>query len=187
MCCLDIRTLKRLGFLRPGYWPLGWYRGEQQTGSIGLYVETDSIVLDYRYRLAGGDWEPVQEEIVLDFTACHYGGRRPWFRCPRCQRRVAVLYSYGSRFQCRHCHGLPYGCQQEANLDRLRRKCWKIRDRLGASRNLFEPIYSWEKPKGMHWATFERLRQEEGLANEKSLVAMAIQLGIRIRPSYVRT
>ena len=44
------------------------------------------------------------------------------------------------------------------------RKSRKIRQELGASMNLLEPI--WQKPKGMHWRTFERLRQEVMKAEE---------------------
>jgi hypothetical protein len=50
----------------------------------------------------------------------------------------------------------------------MMRKARKIRQRLGASNNLFEPV--WEKPKGMHWKTFERLRDREGVANSLSMM-----------------
>jgi hypothetical protein len=33
-------------------------------------------------------------------------------------------------------------------------------------------IYPWQKPKGMHWSTFERLRQREKRASSASLLAM---------------
>jgi hypothetical protein len=168
---LDIRYMKQHGLIRLGsIGSLSWFRGDQQTGSIGFRVKLDCLVLDYRYRSVGGDWEPVQETIWLDWTACHYGGQRPWFRCPWCFRRVAVLCGYGKRFLCRHCYRLPYASQQETYQDRMMQKARKIRERVGASMNLFEPI--WQKPKGMHWTTFERLLQLEECANDASLEAL---------------
>jgi hypothetical protein len=50
----------------------------------------------------------------------------------------------------------------------MMRKARKIRERLGASNNLFEPV--WDKPKGLHWNTFERMRQKERIANNQSWV-----------------
>jgi hypothetical protein len=48
------------------------------------------------------------------------------------------------------------------------RKARKIRQKLGASMNLLEPI--WQKPKGMHWRTFERLRYKAVKAEEISWI-----------------
>jgi hypothetical protein len=39
-----------------------------------------------------------------------------------------------------------------------------------------EPI--WEKPRGMHWKTFERLVRAEEEANQASTLAMAEHLRI---------
>jgi hypothetical protein len=44
------------------------------------------------------------------------------------------------------------------------RKAQKIRERLGADLRLSMPIK--QKPKGMHWASFERLALQEEIANE---------------------
>ncbi len=54
------------------------------------------------------------------------------------------------------------------------RKARKVRRRLGASDDLFEPI--WEKPKGMHWRTFRRLQATEEWANNESTIAIAEKL-----------
>ena len=48
------------------------------------------------------------------------------------------------------------------------RKAQRIRQQLGGTPNLFEP-FPW-KPKGMHWATYSRLYQQEHEANHASLV-----------------
>jgi len=50
-----------------------------------------------------------------------FGGRRWYFRCPRCDRRRACLYvlRMAFRFRCRMCYGLAYHAQR---LDRLTRQ-----------------------------------------------------------------
>ena len=76
-----------------------------------------------------------------------------------------MLCGAGKWFLCRHCYELPYGSQQETAAERHSRKARKIRDRLGASHNLLESLWPWNKPKGMHWRTWERLRTQEAQAH----------------------
>ena len=99
-----------------------WHQGKHPTGAISLSLQPEGLVLEYCYRANGADWEPVREVITLYWTPCHYGGSRPWFLCPGCQRRVAILCCRGKWFLCRHCYWLPYTSQYETRLDRLYRK-----------------------------------------------------------------
>ena len=105
----------------------------------------------------GGEWEEVKETVPLEWTPCNFGGGRPWFLCPGagCGQRVAVLYGPGRYFLCRHCYDLGYESQRENKMHRALRKAQKIRERLGGTANMTEPFP--EKPKGMHWRTYERL------------------------------
>jgi hypothetical protein len=167
---LDVRWLQRHGYLDGRPHGVTWSRGEQQVGSLVLALQPEGVVLTYRSRVGRGDWESVRQVVTLTWTPCHYGGTRPWFRCAGCRRRVAVLCGEGKWFLCRHCYQLPYGSQQETAADRLLRKVRKQRERLGASMDLLEPI--WTKPKGMHWRTFDRLVQEEEAAQRVQLVLM---------------
>lgn len=91
----------------------------------------------------------------LDWTPCYFGGHRPWFLCPRCDRRAGRLFLWGSELGCRQCFGLPYECQREGAFYRAIRREQKIRLRLGGGPSVGDPI-PW-KPKGMHWQTYERL------------------------------
>jgi hypothetical protein len=100
----------------------------------------------------------VQQRVRLDYSACHFGGRRVWLVCPGCCGWAARLFFARSAFVCRRCCGFPYASQQESIRDRANRKARKIRNKLGASPVVGDPIY--EKPKGMHWATFERLKAQ---------------------------
>jgi hypothetical protein len=99
----------------------------------------------------------VQEPVPLSWTECNFGGERPWFVChgAGCGRRAAVLYGPGRYFLCRHCYDLRYESQREEKMRRALRRAQKIREGLGGSANMMEPFP--EKPKGMHWKTYERL------------------------------
>ena len=149
---LDVRWLHRHGYLDGRLHCVTWSRGEQQAGSLLLALQPEGVVLTYRYPVGGGDWESVRQVVTLDWTPCHYGGARPWFRCAGCRRRVAVLCGEGKWFLCRHCYELPYTSQYETRLDRLYRKLRKLQNLVG------HPCS--RKPKGMHWRTWERLRDQ---------------------------
>jgi hypothetical protein len=115
--------------------------------------------------------------VTLEWTASHLGGRRAWFRCPArgCGRRVAVLYG-GSIFACRYCHRLAYDSQRERRDDRMTRRADKIRQRLGWEPGILNG--DGDKPKGMHWQTYERLVAQHDAHVEASLFGMAMRLGL---------
>jgi hypothetical protein len=176
-CRIDIRYLRKIGWLeelRVG--TLSWNCDGEPSGSVNVKTLGNRMELSFRARVYGGDWESIEQTINFVTTPCNYGGNRKWFLCPGCLARVALLYAGGTHFLCRHCYRLPYSSQQETFTDRMMRKCRKIRTRLEASHNLFEPI--WEKPKGMHWRTFDRLVREDEIANYASMFAMGLKLGI---------
>lgn len=154
MLRLDVRFLHRKNWLRPGLvFSLNWTWHDEPAGSISVFTNTDSIRLMYRTK----DGEQVDELVDLDRTPCTYGGTRPWFRCPRCGRRVGVLFG-GRRFWCRHCHGIAYAVENEDKISRLLRRSNKLRERVQASAGTAYPVTF--KPKGMHQKTFDRIRWE---------------------------
>jgi hypothetical protein len=158
---IDVRYLHRNGLLQPGHsFSLRWSQAGKQIGSIGgVAHDDDRVTFFYRHRRgdSGGDWKDVKETVPLEWTPCNFGGERPWFVCPEavCGRRVAVLYGPGRYFLCRHCYDLSYRSQREDSMYGALRRAQKIRERLGGSANMTEPFP--EKPKGMHWKTYERL------------------------------
>jgi len=178
---IDIRCLKKQGYLHPGTMgTLSWSRLDKQTGAVGFRIEAGQMILDYRHRSSGGDWESIEQSVSLDRTSCNYGGQRKWFLCPRCWRRVALLYCAGKYFFCRHCLDLVYTSQQEGPIDRIGRKARRIRERLGASTDLFAPaVYS--KPKGMHQKTFERLKEAANDATHHFWQVVAQRFGIVVK------
>lgn len=155
---IDVNHLARAGYLesgRAGWWR--WSRGDEETGSIRLRADDGGIVLMYRTRPWGGEWEDVEQRVSLSYTSANFGGERPWFVCPHCHRRCGKLYG-GSRFYCRKCWGLTYASQRERPHDRLLTRVQDLRTRLGGSPNMLELFP--EKPKGMHWRTYDRLRRQ---------------------------
>ena len=178
---IDIRLLKKWGCLRGNsisMRKLSWSQNGEDTGFINYRMEIDRMILNYRCRYHGGEWEAVEQNISFDRTPCNYGGHRWWFLCPHCSRRVAVLYGAGKYFLCRHCHGLTYSSQQESLPDRLMRKSRKIRKQLGGGNSLLDPFPF--KPKNMHWETYYRLRYRAERANYVSCLIWGKQLGINI-------
>jgi hypothetical protein len=126
-------------------------------------VEEEAIVLIYRARsLLAAEWQPIEQRVPITWTNCHFGGQRPWFTCCArvndryCGRRVAVLYAAGALFACRSCYDLAYQSQQSSPVLRGFSRSQKIRVRLGGSTDPFDPFP--EKPRGMHWRTYLRLR-----------------------------
>ena len=128
----------------------------------------------YRARIRGdAEWKSVEQRVPITWTACRLGGHRPWFVCPiysdgqYCGRRVALLYGTGELFACRHCYGLTYASQRKALYFRDLGKAQKIRMRLGGSPVMSEAFP--DKPKGMHWQTYERLRRAHDVAESRSM------------------
>jgi hypothetical protein len=85
----------------------------------------EQVILTYRHRGGpSGEWEDVREPIELAWTACNFGGERPWFICPGAGfgRRIALLYGPGRYFLCRHCYDLVYQSQRDYAMDRALHK-----------------------------------------------------------------
>lgn len=92
--------------------------------------------------------------VELLKTQCNYGGYRYWFACPKCSRRVGVLYCAGL-YVCRHCIGANYQTQLMQPWQRPDARIQAIRKRLGWRYSMYQ-----SKPKGMHRATHKRLFME---------------------------
>ena len=157
---VDIRYLYKRGMLIPGSQStLSWNLGGEPAGNIRMKAEEGEIILIYRIRLYGEEeWHSIEEPVSLTWTDCNFGGQRPWFRCPKCNKGVAVLYGLGRYFLCRHCYGVTYYSRCEGWYDRLLRKDRKICRQLNSDGNDDTP--DGFKPKGMHCKTYDRLCRE---------------------------
>lgn len=121
---LDINKLVKDGLLHRSWGELRWYRGGAETACIdyslrdiggSVYVLTLHSPIIHR-----GQRVPVAQNIPLVTTQLHSGGKRYWFSCPNCKRRVGKLHlPYGrSYFFCRRCYDLTYmSCQEFHKFD----------------------------------------------------------------------
>lgn len=155
---LSVDSLNKAGVLTCE-WPRGWQwsRDGERVAYIGICATETGITLDYRSRWRGGEWTDHKEHIAISWEACRFGGRRPYFHCPVCGRRVLHLHGI-SRYLCRKCNNLSYPSQRESPVDRAFRRANGIRHRLDGepgTANAF-PM----KPKHMHWRTYNRLEWE---------------------------
>ena len=131
-----------------------WNGTDEEAGSIGFSFDGEYLRLNY----AANGVERTQS-ILVTRTRCRFGGSRPWFRCPECSRRVAVLYHRGGRFACRSCQRIAYLCQSEDSIGRAWRRQHKVEAKLGED---------GVRPKGMHSTTYARLQEViEGCEIEK--------------------
>lgn len=166
----DVRRWQRSGVLLAGksfadrYWKI----------DVSPYPD----VSDTPYYAIVSSQPGVEFVLRLDWTRCNYGGMRAWFRCPsrNCGRRVAILYSTGVGFACRHCLGLAYDSQQECTRRRRFSRARAIRMKLGGSPSLADPFPA--KPKGMHWSTYYRLLRKGLSCEEQIFAALRIRLGL---------
>lgn len=142
---IDVRRFAALGVLKPGSWGWEWRDPEtmEQRASIGVLAASTGLRL--HYALNG---EPMSQDVSLTRTGCGFGGDRPWFLCPRCGRRVAVLYMRASGFACRHCQKVTYASQCTDAIGRTWIKQQKLERRLGKH---------WARPPNMHAATHRRI------------------------------
>ena len=125
---IDILDLQRNGFFgssSAATWTCEWKRGEDVTASIGYRLERDAdgpSAVWFWYSVAERDGEKTQYDypIRLEFTLCHFGGRRWWFVCPlvvngrACGRRCRIVYLAPGAvyFGCRECYQLTYESRQ---------------------------------------------------------------------------
>ena len=170
---LDIRKIARSGLLIPSSsFSWQWTVNDRPVASIRIWVDRESLVLSYRMKSTG---EVVEQRVQMHTTPCHLGGQRHWFTCPRCRKRVAVLYAPGRYFACRQCGGLGYATQKEGAGDRAATRADKLRKRLGWEAGILNG--QGGKPKGMHWKTFLRLKSQHDALVQISLQDMARQFG----------
>lgn len=93
------------------------------------------------------------------WTSTNFGGRRQWFLCPVCDRRCAIIYkpSETQGFGCRICLKGRYASEHMSPQDRRLHAAFKVRKRLGQRQGGIGVPFP-PKPEGMHWRTYEGIR-----------------------------
>jgi hypothetical protein len=164
MLQLDVRDLDDHGVITPGWgghWR--WWRGDDKIGEIFVVCEDKyRLRLHYTY---GGDQQH-DYTVPLEYTEPHFGGERPWFRCPvkDCGRRCAILYG-GELFVCRECHDLAYPRENKSGSPAkvAKHRLYKLARKLDVDTSKYAPAtlpWTPERPKGMHRDTYEDLLAE---------------------------
>ena len=150
MRALDIRRLQRDGLLIPRR-AFGWHWtvNGKEVASIQMRTEADRVILNYRSRSNGGEWQAMEYPVRLEWTGCNLGGRR------------------------------AYQCQRETDDDRAMRRADTIRRRLGWEAGIANP--EGDKPKGMHWRTFNRMKSKYDAFANASWAGTAERLGLMNR------
>ena len=149
---LDIRALHQAKNLREhrATFVSTWTRGNSKSSVMLNVLLGRRVLVSY----TNAERQAILERIDIEWTPCHFGGERPWWTCPHCGRRCAIVYARGPwPFMCRLCANLTYETSQSDAYTRANCKSNKRRERLGWERGApFPP-----KPKGMHWRTWDRL------------------------------
>ena len=169
---LDIRKLHREKLLNPGTRITStWSTGGNVHSRISATAFDDCLVLDYSH-----NGEPVKQTISFSWTQCNYGGKRIWFCCPFCGRRCAIIYGAGKYFGCRVCYNLTYESCNENKRDRRFSKADRLRRKIGAKPGAFNPLPLF-KPKGMHYKTWMRIRNQIQHLESIGFAELAMMLG----------
>ncbi len=151
---IDIRYMRQQGLLGPDKrGTLSWSTRGKPCGEVKYQCKDDYLVLEYRFKAAGGDWQDVKQRIALTSTSCNYGGKRQWFTCPECSRRVAVLCGWGKLFLCRHCCGLTHRSSADGVRDRLYTQKHKLGEAIFQD---YKNGRGFIKKRGMHYKTFQQ-------------------------------
>ena len=159
---IDIRELQRRQSLYCGNTgELFWHnaRAKEQVGLIRFEVKPDCLVFSYRAKRHNSQyWQDYEVIAPLTYTPCNYGNSRVWFKCPRCGKRVAILY-VNIQIACRTCQRLNYLSQQQTKgMFQDRDRMNKIREKLNWP--LYQDVLFRTKPKNMQYKTFYRLVKE---------------------------
>jgi hypothetical protein len=174
---IDVLDWHRRGCLRSSRrFSWAWAQDGKRVASINVDTERTRVTLKYRSRSYGEGLTEVEQRFPVVWTPCRFGGNRPWFVCSvyangtYCGRQISKLYQAGRLFACRNCSRLAYASQQESAHERGLLKAQRIRMRLGGTANMLDVFP--EKPKGMHWRTYERLRRAHDVAKARSIIGL---------------
>lgn len=167
---LSIGWLKKHNYLRENtiiYGKLIWKRtcswgDTKEIASLmcmsNFNGEKRNITLAYRY---GGN-EDINLNLPVVCTSPHFGGKRYWFLCPKCGKKVAFLYG-GKYFWCRDCHNLSYPTQQMGFMSRMLERSRKYENRV---------TDNGLKKRWLHWSTFEKYMDKSEQYERLSLIAV---------------
>ena len=152
---ISIDQLNKQGIFQGNLLSMSWrYKGAPHSCTVEYLSGTEQIMFTI-------DGE--SHAIDLDYYQSGYGGRTPLFL--HGGRRVRHIYYIHEwrRLVTRHQFNARSSTWSMSTPDRAREKAIKLRKRFGLSVEypfIYDPIYPFQKPKGMHWKTFYRIKNE---------------------------
>lgn len=153
---IDIRRWSKGGLLSDGRsFTWHWTCEGETTGSIGVRAFATYVRLDY-WIGAQDARRDASQTVFTTSTPCNYGGSRPWFVCPVCNDRAAILFLRASRFACRQCQRVSYRSQSGSATDRVCARYHRL-----------DALVMAPKPKWQRKATRERLFDRYVIASEQ--------------------
>ncbi len=114
---VDANDFARWKMFREGqrYTSTRWTLGDRETGSCGVITQIGDGLTCCAFLFNNR-----RVPVALSWYAPGYGGRRYFFLCPVCHRRVRTLHFKGRELACRICHNLTYkSCNESHSFDRL--------------------------------------------------------------------
>jgi len=114
---VDANIYARHNMFRPGKWlrRFRWTRGDNEVGSCGILTEISEgwTVCTFQYN-------NLERPVALSCYTPGFGGRRYFFVCPICHKRMRTLHFRGGEIACRICHNLTYtSCNESHKFDSL--------------------------------------------------------------------
>jgi hypothetical protein len=162
---VDVAALARLELVNAG--------DQKAIGSTLVELRRDGLLIHYFSP------ERTQEFVSFVYTETQFGGRRRWLSCPRCRRRVRVLYR-AQRFRCRKALGLVYESTRQPWHQRVLDQADKLAFRVaGANSALYDRDEFPEKPKRMRWTTYWRLEERYWRRMDAWAVGFTKRFGMR--------
>ena len=151
------------------------------SGAVALDIDIAEDVGTVRLRLARPDAAGIMQAVgdqVVTIVASRQprGGLRWRFVCPRTGDRCETLFSPSgaSAFAGRTAWRLSYLSQRRSVRDRPLERARGIRLALGGTANMMDPFP--DKPVGMWWRTYDRIRARARQAEKASLGIYAARL-----------
>ena len=130
---LHVRELSRRNLLAAGASTYLHLKAAQGTRSALLRVRGLGQHVELMHS-RGVSGEKCCYRVHIEWQPCHFGGQRPWLRCPRCGSRRAVLFGFApdGLFGCWGCMDVVYASQDARKMERLWGQQSKLECKLDA-------------------------------------------------------
>lgn len=145
---LDVRDFAKQGILKSRYCRRVELSSQstKNIGAICAFYKNGRIFIEAKDMRSNAEQDILTCDIGLQYTDVNFGGQRPWWTCPYCGRRCAILYlGYGQQWLCRECLRLPYSSQGFTTIESLSARVERAQQHLGPD---------GQRKKGQHQRTY---------------------------------